>query len=474
MEKSLGNRNSKVLQIKPKQQTKFDASNSKLLSKSVLDSLQSRNTNNKLTSSDFDTFDFHDDGNDEEENDEEMQYDDEDDTEEDKILPYGPGVNADELLQSQLVKKTKTKDYDNNISHFSNSGNNFNTNYAGNKDKQTMRLPSAPRDLMAQIDKPRFVTLSWMEPAKNPDEVLTYTIFYKMKQSDRERKLVTKNRDEQEVNIPSLLPGKTYQFRVVGNSNYGLGESSDVVEISTQPEENLAGPPQNLTAFAISHQEILLQWLAPFITNGIITKYRVYYAEGENGAEMFADTTERKMILTELKPFTVYTISVVPWNQNGLGESSDELLIKTFSSTPNKPPGNVTLEATSSTVLNLKYHLFTFLYKQLFLQLQSIMIRWEQPAEDDRNGQITGYKIRYRKNKKTPQVETTSANVRHFELKNLDKMSQYHIKLSAMTVNGSGPYTEWRLISTFENDLDETRMPSAPGWIKSNLRIMLL
>lgn len=47
------------------------------------------------------------------------------------------------------------------------------------------RLPGPPRDLVAQIVKPRFVTLSWMEPVKNPVEVVSYTVLYKMNNSER-------------------------------------------------------------------------------------------------------------------------------------------------------------------------------------------------------------------------------------------------------------------------------------------------
>lgn len=43
--------------------------------------------------------------------------------------------------------------------------------------------------------------------------------------------MTTKSRDDQEVNISALLPGKIYQIRVVGNSNYGPGESSEVIYI---------------------------------------------------------------------------------------------------------------------------------------------------------------------------------------------------------------------------------------------------
>lgn len=60
----------------------------------------------------------------------------------------------------------------------------------------------------------------------------------------REQKIVTKSHDDQQVNIQNLLPGKTYQFRVVANTNFGPGDSSEVYtriyeNISTyRPHEN--------------------------------------------------------------------------------------------------------------------------------------------------------------------------------------------------------------------------------------------
>ncbi|XP_058836967.1 neogenin isoform X2 [Topomyia yanbarensis] len=307
-------------------------------------------------------------------------------------------------------------------------------------------LPGPPRDLQAQIVKPRFITLSWLEPVKNPDEVITYSVYYKMHTSDRERKITTKSRDEQEVNIQSLLPGKTYQFRVVGNSNHGSGESSQTLEVRTHSEDNVAGPPQNIRGQALSDKEIHLQWDPPLVTIADISKYRVYYAEIDNGDEMYSDTTSTEIIISELRPYTEYTLYVMPWNQIGMGDPSQEIVVKTHSSIPSESPSNVSLEATSST---------------------SITIRWQPPPVEDRNGQITGYKIRYRKNKKPLQVETTPANVRHWELKGLERLSAYQVKIAAMTVNGSGPFTEWHHIETYENDLDESQVPGQPGWIKT-------
>lgn len=104
----------------------------------------------------------------------------------------------------------------------------------------------------------------------------------------------------------------------------------------------------------------------------------------------------------------------------------------------------------------------------LFPYLQSIIVRWEPPSEEERNGPLTGYKIRYRKAKKSGvQTDTTPGNVKFYELKNLDRMSAYQIKIAAMTVNGTGPFTDWNNMETYENDLDESQVPGEPGWIRT-------
>lgn len=278
-------------------------------------------------------------------------YDDDDDSDldsEGSIHAFGPGVDPKKLLNSL----TNNRDKNDEISHFSQSP--FPTvtrkypDLDGTKSAKAA-LPGAPRDLVAQIVNPRFVALSWMEPLKNPDEVTSYTVYYKMTTSERERKITTKSRDDQLANIQSLLPGKTYQFRVVGNSNYGAGESSTIYEVSTQPEENISGPPQDIDGYAISHKELHIHWKPPLITNGNISKYRIYYSL-DDGSEMYTDSTAQEATLTELRPFTEYTVSVVPFNQNGMGDPSNELMLKTYSAAPTEPPLNVTLEATSSTV----------------------------------------------------------------------------------------------------------------------------
>lgn len=329
----------------PSQVSLSQEKNTKILSKNVLDSLLSQVETNS------DMQDPNDSNNDEYDVDYDDDESDLDNDDEGSIHAFGPGVDPKKLLNSLTNKNHR--DNEDEISHFSQSPFPTVTRKYPDLDATKMgkaTLPGPPRDLVAQIVNPRFVALSWMEPLKNPDEVTSYTVYYKMTTSERERKITTKSRDDQLANIQSLLPGRTYQFRVVGNSNYGAGESSTIYEVSTQPEENISGPPQDIDGFAVSHKDLHIQWTPPLVPNGNISKYRIFYSL-DDGTEMYTDSTSLETILTELRPFTEYTVSVVPFNQNGMGDPSNELILKTYSAAPDEAPLNVTLEATGSTVI---------------------------------------------------------------------------------------------------------------------------
>ena len=74
------------------------------------------------------------------------------------------------------------------------------------------------------------------------------------------------------------------------------------------------------------------------------------HSQNDSGADLYNDSMSLDLVLTDLRPYTDYVISVVPFNRNGMGDPSAELKVKTYSSTPSEPPNNVTLEVTSSSV----------------------------------------------------------------------------------------------------------------------------
>lgn len=110
------------------------------------------------------------------------------------IHPFGPNVDPNKLFstltQTQEHHHDDTDQFRPDLdSHFKQSpfptvARNQPASIDG-QDIDTSLIPGPPRELQAQIVNPRFVALSWMEPDSNPDEVTSYTVYYKMSTSER-------------------------------------------------------------------------------------------------------------------------------------------------------------------------------------------------------------------------------------------------------------------------------------------------
>ncbi|XP_023215993.1 neogenin-like isoform X2 [Centruroides sculpturatus] len=308
-------------------------------------------------------------------------------------------------------------------------------------------VPSSPRDVVAVIVSTRFVTLSWKEPLHTNGEIVAYSVYYREDQSTRERVVNTTRPRLEEVSIQGLQPSTKFYFRIVAYNLNGPGQSSEEVMVETQPEVHVPGSPESLQATAISPNAIQVQWKAPDQKNGPIQKYKLYYMEVGTSEEHEITTSDTKYTLYGLKKYTDYNFWIVAYNQNGPGMNTEEVTARTFSDFPSDTPQNVTLEAASST---------------------SIIVRWEPPAKDNQNGIITGYKIRYKlKGSRRGDTVTTDGNRRLYAITGLERGAQYSVKISALSINGSGPATDWMTVDTYQNDLDEGRVPDQPSSVRA-------
>ena len=72
----------------------------------------------------------------------------------------------------------------------------------------------------------------------------------------------------------------------------------------------------------------------------------------------------------------------------------------------------------------------------------SVILTWEQPAQKHRNGEITGYVIRYKGTTVSSNEEmiTVGRGVTELELNDLITGESYHFSIAAQTINGTGPY----------------------------------
>uniref|UniRef100_A0A8C2L1C8 Contactin-3 n=1 Tax=Cyprinus carpio TaxID=7962 RepID=A0A8C2L1C8_CYPCA len=300
-------------------------------------------------------------------------------------------------------------------------------------------LPSAPRDVAPVLVSSRFVRLSWRPPEEPRGAILTYGIFFSEEGINRyvERGVNVTEAESLQLTVSNLRPEAIYSFRVVAYNEQGPGESSEAIRLSTQPELLVPGPVENLRAEAASPTSIQASWDPPSHASGPIQSYRLLWTETSTGKEQNVEVVGQSYRMEGLKKFTEYSLQVLAVNRHGPGLSDTDTLITTRCWDD--------LSACFSSVS------------------QSIKVSWQPPPANTQNGFITGYKIRHRKTGRRGEQEAIEPNNLWYLFTGLEKGSQYSFQVAAMTVNGSGPSSEWHTAETPENDLDETQVPNQPS-----------
>ncbi|KAF8763513.1 Netrin receptor DCC like protein [Argiope bruennichi] len=306
--------------------------------------------------------------------------------------------------------------------------------------------PSAPENVTAIIVNTRFITLSWEQPRQRNGNILYYVVYYKEANSTRERFHNITRPHLEDTNIQGLQPDTGYVFRVVAYNQHGPGRLSKELFVRTFPDVNVPSSPNSLMVIPRNSTSVLVKWSPPEDVKEPIQYYKLHYMEVGSSEERSVNTTITSYELHGLKKFTEYTFWVTAFNKNGPGINTKEITLQTFSDKPSATPQNVSLEPASSS---------------------SIIIRWEPPPKEFQNGIITGYKIRVKKKNGNGETYTTDGSRRLYALVDLEKGAQYMVKIAALTVNGTGPFTEWKTVETYTNDLVESSVPDMPSALRA-------
>jgi hypothetical protein len=165
---------------------------SKQFSKQALDSLLSKNKNSPQFAAGkiADTNDYLDRLNDNQAHSDSDDYSDYDDDEDDEGSIHQLTSDTDPNALLHALTKSKNQDpKSHEISHFSNSQSNPVTRKTSTPVEEDIHrpptpLPGPPKAVQAVIVQPRFITLNWLEPEENPDEVVSYTVYYSMADTD--------------------------------------------------------------------------------------------------------------------------------------------------------------------------------------------------------------------------------------------------------------------------------------------------
>ncbi|KAG7491379.1 hypothetical protein MATL_G00003050 [Megalops atlanticus] len=234
--------------------------------------------------------------------------------------------------------------------------------------------------------------------------------------------------DARSLEVPGLNPYTFYRFRMRQVNIVGTSPPSQ----PSRKIQTLQAPPDiapaNVTLRTASETSLWLRWVPlpewEYNGNPELVGYRVQYARTGSQARalthVIADRLEREFTIEDLEEWTEYEVRVQALNGIGAGPWSQPVRGRTRESVPSCGPTNVSAFATTSS---------------------SILVRWFEVPEPDRNGLILGYKVVYKeKDSDSPlQFWTVEGNASYsVQLTSLGKYVLYEIQVLAFTRIGDG------------------------------------
>eukprot|EP00079_Xenopus_tropicalis_P035263 XP_017949034.1 PREDICTED: receptor-type tyrosine-protein phosphatase F isoform X6 [Xenopus tropicalis] len=242
--------------------------------------------------------------------------------------------------------------------------------------------------------------------------------------------------DNHLTTIGGLTTGTTYSIRVLAFTSVGDGPPSEIIQVKTQ--QGVPAQPVDFQAEAETDTRILLTWLLP--PQERITKYELLYWEGTDGEQqklMFHPTSS--YAVEGLKPDTLYHFRLAAWSDTGVGVYTPAIQARTAQSTPSAPPQDVECSSLSST---------------------AIRVSWVAPPASSRNGALTRYSLAYQalagEDTSRHVVDSISPDISSWEIKDLEKWTEYKVWVRAHTDVGAGPESSPIIVRTDED------VPSAP------------
>jgi hypothetical protein len=219
------------------------------------------------------------------------------------------------------------------------------------------------------------------------------------------------------VEVGKLEPNTNYNISLTVKFEGG-GFGPPVLLMTTTPEDAPSSPPRNLDVFMVTATTALLSWDPPLFPNGAIVSYNISYQPSDgslNSVDIEVGGDTESEVLTDLRPFTIYNVSVLASTRVGPGPTNSTQ----FSTKETAPQAPNILQhfPVSSTALWLSWRL-----------------------EGRVPGNLSGFNVTY--------TSTDSLATNSFEelgpsnvsvvLEDLEVWTQYRVCVVASTVGG-GP-----------------------------------
>ncbi|XP_044531087.1 protein sidekick-2-like [Gracilinanus agilis] len=232
-------------------------------------------------------------------------------------------------------------------------------------------------------------------------------------------------------------PNGFEQWAKINKIKYNDDNEVNIVGTSppSQPSrkiQTLQAPPDmapgNVTLRTASETSLWLRWMPlpemEYNGNPESVGYKIKYTRsdghGKTLSHVVHDRIEREYTIEDLEEWTEYRVQVQAFNAIGTGPWSQIVVGRTRESVPSSGPTNVSALATTSS---------------------SMLVRWNEIPEADRNGLVLGYKVVYKEKDSDTQpqfwlVEGNSSL--SAQLTGLGRYVLYEIQVLAFTRIGDG------------------------------------
>ncbi|XP_075252663.1 cell adhesion molecule DSCAM-like isoform X5 [Convolutriloba macropyga] len=222
--------------------------------------------------------------------------------------------------------------------------------------------------------------------------------------------------------------------------------------------------PRNLKYSQLKSNSVSFTWEQPFDGNSPLIGYRLNYkpVDDTNYKELLIDPNESELKVENLSPATEYEFHIISETAQGSSEPSRIVKFSTKEAAPDGPPLDFYIQVLSSTAVN---------------------VTWKTPAQNNRNGRIIGYDLRYNTSYNDPHSlfhdKTTAPDPNYItttfrhsgsplqtqiaRIQKLDKFTQYCFQIRAKTHVGPGPYSNMICARTREDESKDAKpAPSQP------------